>query len=54
MVDVQYHGHDALVSISLDHPAQERLVARVPGEQELIPRPIGLGPGGRAWSGVAD
>jgi iron(III) transport system ATP-binding protein len=36
VVDVQYHGHDALVSISLDLPAQERLVARVPGEQELI------------------
>jgi hypothetical protein len=52
VVDVHYHGHDALVSISLDHPAQERLIARVPREQELIPGQsvwVRVAGRGRAW-----
>ena len=35
VVSVQFHGHDALVSIRLVTAAAEVLIARVPGEQEL-------------------
>lgn len=35
VVSVQFHGHDALVSIRLATPETEVLIARVPGEQEL-------------------
>ena len=37
VVSVQFHGHDALVTIRLATPADDLLIARVPGEQELIP-----------------
>ena len=37
VVSVQFHGHDALVSIRLAASDPEMLIARVPGEQELAP-----------------
>ncbi|MGO9029776.1 MAG: ABC transporter ATP-binding protein [Acidimicrobiales bacterium] len=52
VVDVQYHGHDALVTVSLDG-AGKLLVARVPGDQRLEPgEPVWLEVRGpvRAWS----
>jgi iron(III) transport system ATP-binding protein len=37
VLSVQFHGHDALVSIRLATAGAEELTARVPGSQELVP-----------------
>jgi iron(III) transport system ATP-binding protein len=52
VVNVQYHGHDALVSVSLDPPGSERLLARVSGQQALAPGQVvwvEVTGQGRAW-----
>jgi iron(III) transport system ATP-binding protein len=52
VVEVRYHGHDALAHIRLDHHAHETLLARVSGDLALAPGQAVwvevLGPG-RAW-----
>ena len=53
VVEVRYHGHDALAHIRLDHHAHETLLARVPGDLALTSGQEVwvevLGPG-RAWA----
>jgi iron(III) transport system ATP-binding protein len=52
VVDLQYHGHDALVHVTLDHADHETLLARIPGDLVLAPgqavwvEAVGTG---RAW-----
>ena len=35
VVEVQYHGHDALAQVQLSANGHETLLARVPGDQAL-------------------
>ncbi len=37
VVEVQYHGHDALARVRLAGTGDHALVARVPGELDLSP-----------------
>jgi iron(III) transport system ATP-binding protein len=37
VVELHYHGHDALARLRLDHPDGETLLARVSGEMVLVP-----------------
>jgi iron(III) transport system ATP-binding protein len=56
VVEIQYHGHDALAQVRLGDRAGEVLLARVPGDLELDSGQEVwvevVGPG-RAWPGVA-
>jgi iron(III) transport system ATP-binding protein len=52
VIELRYHGHEGLACLRLGHPAQETVLARVPGELVLAPgqevwvEVTGLG---RAW-----
>jgi iron(III) transport system ATP-binding protein len=37
VLELRYHGHDALVRLALEHPDRETLLARVPGDMALEP-----------------
>jgi iron(III) transport system ATP-binding protein len=53
VIELQYHGHDALVRVAIDAPGTQAFSARVPGDLALSPgQPVWLtlrGPG-RVWT----
>jgi iron(III) transport system ATP-binding protein len=52
VTELQYHGHDALVQLELDHPGGETLLARTPGIQALARGQrvwVQVNGQGRAW-----
>jgi iron(III) transport system ATP-binding protein len=52
VVDSQYHGHDTVVRVALDHPECHLLVARVSGDLALTPEQrvwVEVRGSGRAW-----
>ena len=55
VLEVQYHGHDALASVQLANDGTHALVARVPGELDLSPGDtvwIEVKGAGRVWSSL--
>ena len=52
VVEVQYHGHDALAHLRINGDSAPMLLARIPGELELEPgQPVWVAvtSAGRAW-----
>jgi iron(III) transport system ATP-binding protein len=53
VIELHYHGHDALAELRLDHPDRETLLARVPGEMMLLTGQdvwVKVSGAGLAWS----
>jgi iron(III) transport system ATP-binding protein len=46
VIELHYHGHDALARLTLDHPDRETVLARVPGD-------VMLAPGQQVWVEVS-